>query len=143
MIALENNNPISDPTAYENVSNPQTVYVRLENDICFTTASFLIETENCPPIIYDGASPNGDGMNDDFIIENLVNVYEDFDLLIFSREGNLIYEGGNEEGLWDCKSNTGLFFVGNTVPTGTYFYVLYLNDPQYPDPFTGQVYVNY
>ncbi|MGV6827915.1 MAG: T9SS type B sorting domain-containing protein [Flavobacteriales bacterium] len=141
--ALENVNEIDDPANFQNTSNPQTIYVRLENDICFTTTSFLIETENCPPIIYDGASPNGDGLNDDFIIENLINVYENFELLIFSREGNLIYQGGNEEGLWDCKSNTGLLFVGNTVPTGTYFYVLYLNDPQYPDPFTGQVYVNY
>ena len=78
-----------------------------------------------------------------FEISNLLNIYLDFNLKIYSREGNLIYEGGNDGGFWDCITNTGLLFTGNPVPTGTYYYVLNLNDPQYPDPFIGFVYVNY
>jgi gliding motility-associated-like protein len=141
--AIENTAPISDPEHFQNTSDPQTIYVRLENEICFTTASFLLTTENCPPIIYQGMSPNDDGSNDTFIIERLLDVYENFELQIYSREGNLIYKSGNEDGLWTGIPNTGLLYTETLVPVGTYFYVLHLNDAQYPDPFTGFVYVNY
>ena len=141
--AIENTAPISDPEHFQNTSDPQTIYVRLENEICFTTASFLLTTENCPPIIYQGMSPNDDGSNDTFIIERLLDVYENFELQIYSREGNLIYKGRNEDGLWTGIPNTGLLYTETLVPVGTYFYVLHLNDAQYPDPFTGFVYVNY
>lgn len=141
--ALEGTNAIEDPGQFQNTSDPQTIYVRLENEICFTTSSFMIMTENCPPFIPEGISPNNDGINDVFEITNLLNIYLDFNLKIYSREGNLIYEGGNDDGFWDCITNTGLLFTGNPVPTGTYYYVLNLNDPEYPDPFIGWVYVNY
>ena len=79
-----------------NGADPQRIYVRLENVICFTTASFLLTTENCAPTIPQGFSPSGDGINDEFEITGLVNVFDDFTLLIYSRQGNLIYEGTNE-----------------------------------------------
>lgn len=141
--ALSNSNVIEDPYQFQNTSNPQIIYVRLENEICFTTSSFSIETEDCDPIIYNASSPNGDGLNDQFVIENLVNVYVDYQLTIYSRQGNLIYQGGNDQGLWNGISNRGLLFQGNIVPVGTYFYVLILNDSRYPEPFTGYVYINY
>ena len=68
---------------------------------------------------------------------------EEFELLIYSRDGNLIYRGGNEDGLWNSKPNTGLLYKDTLVPVGTYFYALILNDAKFPKPFTGFVYVNY
>lgn len=141
--AIVNLNPIQNPGEFENANNPQTIYVRLENEVCFTTASFNLIVEKCPPMIPDGISPNGDGLNDVFKIYYIVNVFPDFNLKIYSREGNLIYEGGNEEGLWDAIPNLGILQQNKVVPVGTYFYVLHLNDPEYPDPFIGDVYVNY
>lgn len=141
--AMENTNPISDPTGYQNGSDPQTIYVRLENDICFATTSFLLTTENCAPFIPQGFSPNGDGINDAFEISNLLNIYENFELNIYSREGNLIHTAHNADGFWDGVATKGLLFTGNIVPVGTYYYVLVLNDPKYPDAFIGWVYVNY
>lgn len=141
--AIANTNSISDPEQYQNSIDPQTIYVRLENEICFATASFLIATENCAPEIPEGISPNGDGLNDVFKITNLIDVYEDFQLKIYSREGNLIYEGGNQDGLWDGIPNRGLLRQNKVVPVGTYFYVLALNHPEFPDAFLGAVYVNY
>ena len=117
--------------------------MRLENEVCFTTASFNLIVEKCPPMIPDGISPNGDGLNDVFKIYYIVDVFPDFNLKIYSREGNLIYEGGNEEGLWDAIPNLGILQQNKVVPVGTYFYVLNLNDPDYPEPFIGDVYVNY
>jgi gliding motility-associated-like protein len=141
--AMENVNSISDPTLYQNTSDPQTIYVRFENEVCFTTSSFLITTENCKPEISQGTSPNNDGWNDVFKIKGLIDVYKDFELRIYTRQGNLIYEGGNEEGLWSSIPNTGLLYKDSLVPVGTYFYVLFLNDTKFPKPFTGFVYVNY
>jgi len=100
-------------------------------------------TENCEPFIPEGFSPNGDMINDEFEITGLLNVFEDFSLKIYSREGNLIYEGGNDEGFWTGIPNTGLLYRETLVPVGTYYYVLYLNDEEYPDPYLGFVYVNY
>ncbi|MBL4663143.1 MAG: gliding motility-associated C-terminal domain-containing protein, partial [Flavobacteriaceae bacterium] len=141
--AIANENAISDPEQYENSVDPQIIFVRLENEICFTTASFLLTTENCKPIITQGISPNGDTLNDEFIITGLIDVFLDFNLKIYSREGNLIYEGGNDDGLWNGIPNTGLLVQNKVVPVGTYYYVLILNDPEFSDAFLGYLYVNY
>lgn len=141
--AILNENEISDPGNYENGTDPQLIYVRLENEICFTTSSFLIQTENCAPFIPEGFSPNGDSINDEFEISNLLNIYPNFELTIYSRYGNIIYQGNNDQGFWDGISNKGLLFNGSLVPTGVYYYALYLNDPQYPNAFIGDVYINY
>jgi len=141
--ALENIEPIRTPTEFQNTTDPQTIYVRLENEICFTITSFLITTENCAPFIPEGFSPNGDGINDVFEISNLLNIYESFELNIYSREGNLIHTARNADGFWDGIATKGFLVRGKLVPVGTYYYVLVLNDPKYPKAFIGWVYVNY
>ena len=138
-----NENKISDPGNFQNDTNPQLIYVRLENEICFTTSSFLIETENCIPYIPEGFSPNADNFNDVFEIDHLLNIYPNFELNIYSRYGNLIYQGLNDDGFWNGIANKGISFNYQLVPTGVYFYVLHLNDPQYPKQFIGNVYINY
>ncbi|WP_339663276.1 PKD domain-containing protein, partial [Croceibacter atlanticus] len=48
-----NDASIPDPTAYTNTTNPQTVFVRVENDentTCYLTASFQLETTPSAPI---------------------------------------------------------------------------------------------
>ena len=141
--AILNEDEISDPGNYQNETDPQLIYIRLENEICFTTSSFLIETENCTPFIPEGFSPNGDNINDEFEIDNLLNIYPNFELHIYSRYGNLIYQGYNDDGFWNGIANKGISFKYKLVPTGVYFYVLHLNDPQYPNQFIGNVYINY
>ena len=136
-------NEISDPGNFQNSTDPQLIYVRLENEICFTTSSFLIETENCMPFIPEGFSPNADNINDVFEIDNLLNIYPNFELNIYSRYGNLIYQGFNNDGFWNGIANKGISFNYQLVPTGVYFYVLHLNDSQYPNQFIGNVYINY
>ena len=136
-------NEISDPGNFQNSTDPQLIYVRLENEICFTTSSFLIETENCKPFIPEGFSPNADNINDVFEIDNLLNIYPNFELNIYSRYGSLIYQGFNNDGFWNGIANKGISFNYQLVPTGVYFYVLHLNDSQYPNQFIGNVYINY
>lgn len=141
--AIANLNAIQDPEQYVNSIDPQRIFVRLENVICFATSSFLLTTENCEPTIPQGFSPNDDGFNDVFEISNLLNIFTDFKLQIYSRQGNLIYEGNNDDGFWDGTPNTGLLVQNKIVPVGTYYYVLQLNDPQFPDAYLGFVYINY
>jgi gliding motility-associated-like protein len=138
-----NINPINNPAEYLNDTNPQQIFVRLDNDICFATGSFWVETERCQPFIPQGFSPNGDGINDLFEITNLLDIYKDFELQIYTRNGNLIHTSHNVDGFWNGVASQGLLFTGSIVPTGVYYYVLVLNDPKYPEPFIGWLYVNY
>ena len=74
-----------------------------------------------PTTIYNTFSPNGDGVNDEWVIGGLER-YEKVSVKIFDRWGQQVYEN-REKGAWDGKNG------GNTVPVGTYYYVIELSDP--------------
>lgn len=96
-------------------------------------------TQNCPPTVPQVFTPNGDGYNDWFNIQGLYDIFENHNLLIYNRYGTLIFEGDNLK-RWEGKANKGLNNLNKPLPTGTYFYILYLNDPDY-DTLTGWVYL--
>lgn len=134
-------NPIVNPQEYQNSENPDLIYIRLENPPCYLLYAFRLIVENCPPEIPDGFSPNGDDKNDFYNIKGLYDVFINHELLIYNRNGSLIFSGNNQN-RWDGTINRGTGGQGNTVPVGTYYYVLNLNDPEYR-PIAGWVYVNY
>lgn len=134
-------NPILIPTDYNNVSNPETIYVRLTTLPCYEIFQFNLTIENCPPYIPQGFSPNDDSKNDSFNIQGLYNIFIEHELQIYNRYGVLIFEGNNNKP-WYGDINRGLNGIGNRVPVGTYYYILNLNDTDY-QPFMGWVYVNY
>ncbi|RZN82139.1 MAG: gliding motility-associated C-terminal domain-containing protein [Winogradskyella sp.] len=133
-------NTISSPEAYTNNTNPQIIYIRLEKDICYEIFQFNIETENCPPEIPEGFSPNNDTINDWFNIQGLYDIFISHELKIYNRLGTFIFEGDNDK-RWLGYPNRGIN-QGNRVPVGTYYYVLNLKDPNYKT-IVGWVYVNY
>ncbi|MDB9828728.1 gliding motility-associated C-terminal domain-containing protein [Flavobacteriaceae bacterium] len=141
--ALSNSFAITNPSSYQSLSAEQEIFVRLDTAVCFAVSSFWITIENCPPFVPQGFSPNRDSINDVFEISGLLNIYENFELKIYSRDGTLIYIGGNAQGFWNAIPNTGLLYEKKLVPVGTYYYVLLLNDPSMPTPLIGYVYVNY
>lgn len=134
-------NAIPDPTQYINQTNPQQIFVRLDTPACFAISSFSIAVENCPPKIPEGFSPNSDGINDSFEIQGLLDIFENHKLLIYSRNGNLIFEGDNITRHWEGIPNTGFLVQDKIVPPGVYYYVLYLNDPEF-NPMAGWLYLN-
>lgn len=141
--ALNQQNEIQIPTDYTNSTSPQTIYVYVDNGTCFEIFSFEIIVINClPDVIPDGISPNDDGMNDDFDIPGLHDVFENMEVKIFNRYGVQIFEGDSEL-RWDGRANRGINNRGELLPIGTYFYVIYLNDPNFTKPLTGWVYLNY
>ncbi|WP_247231669.1 SdrD B-like domain-containing protein [Telluribacter sp. SYSU D00476] len=95
-------------------------------------------TENEPtPIIIpagtelfipEGFSPNGDGINDLFVIRNTGG--QTVILEVYNRWMTLVYKNDDYRNDWDGSSNTGIR-VGNSaqgLPDGTYFYVVKLSD---------------
>ena len=62
-------------------------------------------------------TPNGDGINDFFIIAN--SGLADYHVQIFNRWGNLLFETTAAEIIWDGRTP-----AGKPVEAGTYFYIL-------------------
>lgn len=134
-------NIILIPNDYNNISNPETIFVRLVSPPCYEIFQFDLTIENCPPFVPEGFSPNDDGSNDWFNIQGLYDIFTEHQLKIYNRYGTLIFEGDNNNP-WDGKVNRGLNNHGRKVPVGTYYYFLNLNDSNYK-PLIGWVYVNY
>ncbi|MCH2193723.1 gliding motility-associated C-terminal domain-containing protein [Kordia sp.] len=118
---------IITPTAFDNTSNPQTIYVTIENLLgCISSTSFELIVDDCEIYIPNGFSPNNDGKNDVFNIVNL-EAHPNHEIYIYNRYGILIFVGNKNTSRWDGYSNRGTP-KNKKLPTGTYFYVLYLND---------------
>ena len=64
---------------------------------CFQFTSFLLQTENCPPTVYNAVSPNSDGSNDAFFIDGLRDIFVNFELLIYNRWVNILWTGNNNK----------------------------------------------
>lgn len=80
-------------------------------------------------------SPNGDGVNETWNIEQLKD-YPTAVIQIFNRNGQLLYcAKGNTIAAWNGTINN------KPVPVGTYYYVITLNNQLRNKPFTGWVMV--
>jgi gliding motility-associated-like protein len=131
--------PLIDISSYETQTTPKEIFVRIENQNCYAISSFNLTTRNCPPTVYNAVSANGDGLNDTFFIEGLRDIFVNFKLEIYNRWGKHLWTGTNNKENWDGTVEHG---IGNyKAPDGTYFYLLYLNDPDYPDTLVGYLYI--
>ncbi|XOV94996.1 MAG: tandem-95 repeat protein [Bacteroidota bacterium] len=103
--------------------------------VCVTvTVTFEL---NDPLIVWQALSPNGDNMNDLWIIEG-IDLFPDNKVQIFDRYNNVIYEVegyNNMDKVWYGQSNRGLF--NDQAPTGTYFYRIDLGDEKMSKPLSG------
>ncbi len=96
-----------------------------------------IETCILELTIPDGFSPNDDGINDDFHIVNLGDLFPNFKLTIFNRYGNELYKGDINSPRWNGTSKKG----DGQLPVGVYFYILEFNDGV-RGPKQGRVYLS-
>jgi gliding motility-associated-like protein len=79
-------------------------------------------------VIPDGFSPNDDGTNDTFDIDNLNVLYPNFVMEIYNRYGNLIYKGNTSTPRFNGKSNQSGTVGSGDLPVGVYFYIFNYND---------------
>lgn len=82
-------------------------------------------TEPCEITVYNGFTPDGDGLNDNWVIDNIEN-YPNNTVTIFNRWGNQIWntkDYNNSSNVWDGKTQGGA-----ALTSGTYFYVIELDN---------------
>lgn len=74
--------------------------------------------------IPQGFSPNGDGINDLFVIRGAGSLTISLD--VCNRWGHLVYRNND----WDSRPNTGITLGSNAsgLPDGTYYYVIKMSD---------------
>ena len=105
-------------------------YTICYENVCDTTTSFVYVLCSDPSDfqIYNGFSPNNDGLNDVFFIQG-VESYPNNVLCIFNRWGNQVFRQEGYANGWGGEWETSI------VPSGTYFYVF--------DNGEGEVYSGY
>lgn len=100
----------------------------------------VLPSSRCRINIYTGISPNGDGVNDQWVIEG-IDCFPDNELQIFNRWGNLVYKASgynNQSVVWSGEVNAGLLIKNeNSAPNGTYFYLLQVKELN--EKYTGYI----
>lgn len=72
--------------------------------------------------IPEGFSPNGDGINDLFVIRG-IEIYPQNSIEIYNRWGNIVYKASPFQNNWNGRSTFSLTSDGNELPVSTYFYL--------------------
>jgi gliding motility-associated-like protein len=124
-------NPSSQSTLLL-VSEDRTYYVTgTTSNGCLETDSIIITTAG-NLIIYSGFTPNGDGINDFWDIDNVI-YYPNITVDVYNRWGGQVFhsKGYSDAQRWDGK------YKGKDVSIGTYWYVINLNDGS--RPITGHI----
>jgi len=70
-----------------------------------------------------GISPNGDGLNDNWVLQYFANQTGIAKVEIFDRRGVLVYEKNDYIDEFVGKNNKG-----NDLPAATYYYIIKLKD---------------
>ncbi|UEG49097.1 gliding motility-associated C-terminal domain-containing protein [Ferruginibacter lapsinanis] len=115
-----NSTSIANPIITALTDNIYTMTVR-STDGCVATDDLQVKVLKSVGIP-NAFSPNKDGINDTWIIENLED-YPAASVSIFNRYGQMIFEslsGGYTSTPWDGM------YKGNPVPVGTYYYIIKL-----------------
>lgn len=100
------------------------------------SVSTPIQLDVPPAFVPAGFSPNGDGMNDKFIIQNALG--KQVSLEVFNRWGNSIYKSVDYKNDWGGEVTEG-FFVGRDIPDGTYYYIIVIENK---DKYAGFITIN-
>ena len=82
----------------------------------------VVET---PISVPNAFSPDGDNINDFFVIKR-IQTFPENELKVYNRWGHLVYSKKGYDNSWDGKSSEGS--AGDGLPSGSYFYTLSFND---------------
>ncbi len=110
---------------------------QFQYEVCNATCSNLCSIANVRVVVLPGAdvdttntvpnaiTPNGDGMNDMLLVDELIFDAVDFpksEMVIFNRWGDIVFRASPYNNDWQGQSNNG-----DELPEGTYYYVLRLD----------------
>lgn len=124
---------VSSPTVLDPTASPDVTtwfVLQVTTDAGCSDVDSVLITVVPEIVIPTGFSPNSDGHNDAWQIDNIA-LFPDCRVEIYSRWGELLFTSDGYPVPWDGTYNGGL------VPVGTYYYAIELNDPRFPEPYTG------
>lgn len=81
-------------------------------------------TSNVTVTVPNGFTPNGDGLNDLFVIKNLEQ-FPDNTIEVYNRFGNIVFRQSPYSNDWNGIGNRG-----KLLPSGTYYFILNLKDSE-------------
>lgn len=115
---------LDDPFSSQPIADPpsSTVFLLTIQDSlgCSSQYSISIEVEIRPLpdlIIHNVFSPNQDGINETFVIEN-IHKYENSLLQVYNRDGLKVFEQSNYQNDWDGR------YKNEPLPAHVYFFIL-------------------
>lgn len=95
--------------------------------------SDTIHVRPIPQIVFPtGFTPNADGVNDDWQID-YIDQFPESVVEVYNRWGEMLFRSVGYTERWDGTYN------GADLPVGTYYYIIELNDPLFPDAYSGPV----
>jgi len=112
------------------LTNPTTQYVgykfRLKIDRLFNSCPLIVVTDPIELVFQDlfipnSFTPNGDGINDLFIISG-IDAYPDHRLTIYNRWEQKVFETKDYQNNWDGSPNMKYGNNSKLLPEGVYFY---------------------
>ncbi|HVA97929.1 MAG TPA: gliding motility-associated C-terminal domain-containing protein, partial [Bacteroidia bacterium] len=126
---------LNDSTSANPVATPATTttYTVTVTNAFGCSARDSITITVLPEITFpNGITPNGDGKNDVWIIDN-IQYFPKCLVEIYNRWGELLFSSPGYTTKWDGT------YQGKPLPVGTYYYIINLNDPRFPNVYTGPI----
>jgi len=115
---------------FNNVPEGEHTLLVTDKNFCTDFAVFEVLPQ-CPKVIPAAFfTPNGDGENDGWTIENL-DCYESYKLSIYDRSGRLLKKYENNFIFWDGT------YRGKRLPSTDYWFVLDIHDIEIQNSITG------
>jgi gliding motility-associated-like protein len=103
------------------ISNTTYTFMAIDANNCSSKVDFnILINEDCDIEVYNGFTPNGDGINDFWVIDNINKIPEN-KVIVYNRWGKKVFETtnyDNRDNYWDGQ------FDGKKVPSGTYFFMI-------------------
>ncbi|MEZ4799839.1 MAG: gliding motility-associated C-terminal domain-containing protein [Flavobacteriales bacterium] len=117
------------------LSSSETYTVRVTDDIgcTLTTSVFVDPTIGCF-FITTGITPNGDGVNDTWLIGGL-EFFPNAKVQVFNRWGQIVFESRGYNSPWDGR------YKGEALPVADYYFVIEYDNTK--DPILGTVTIKY
>ncbi|QWX84309.1 gliding motility-associated C-terminal domain-containing protein [Cellulophaga sp. HaHaR_3_176] len=110
-------------------------------DFTIITNSDCVTCDASKIITSKAVTPNNDGRNDTFEITGVEYCNYTFDVMIFNRWGNKVYEGKDYQNDWGGFAPNKSFGSSTHLPTGTYYFIININGSDL-EPLNGYIYVS-
>ena len=122
-----------------------------QNGPCEFFAEYTINVNSdCVPCnrgeieVNDAITVNGDGINDFLEITGVEYCAFQFDVMVFNRWGDKVFERTNYQNDWGGTAPGGSFGNSGVLPSGTYYYIIAIRDVEKGttlEPINGYIYL--